>query len=304
MACTDEEFDLTQQKNLMDKDDLFDLAGNPAFISGIYNYCDRWCERCPFTSRCLLYATEQQDPDLADPETRDITNEKFWRKLQAIFASTARMIAEHAAEAGIDLDAVDVTEEMAAQERDEAEAKQNELSLAAKHYARMTEDWFKQEFAGEEVVHDDTAVASASEDKDLTIGDAIEVIRWYQFFIAAKIFRALTGGRRAGEQTDEEDNLFGTDFSAEGEEDFDYEAVLAKTARMDANGSAKVALIALDRSISAWRTLQVFLPEKADTIMPILIDLDRLRRTAELRFPQARDFIRPGLDEAFSEFVS
>ncbi|MCB0550950.1 MAG: hypothetical protein KDD19_25495 [Phaeodactylibacter sp.] len=29
-------------------------------IPGIYNYCDRWCERCSFTSRCLLYAQEQE----------------------------------------------------------------------------------------------------------------------------------------------------------------------------------------------------------------------------------------------------
>src|SRR2546425_6667801 len=107
MARTDEEFDLTQPKIVMDKNDPFDLAENPAFISGIYNYCDRWCERCSFTSRCLLYATEQADPDLDDPEVRDIRNEKFWRKLQEIFTSTARMIAEHAAEAGIDLDAGD-----------------------------------------------------------------------------------------------------------------------------------------------------------------------------------------------------
>jgi hypothetical protein len=34
--------------------------------------------------RCFLYATEQADPDLDDPEVRDITNEKFWRKLQSI----------------------------------------------------------------------------------------------------------------------------------------------------------------------------------------------------------------------------
>jgi len=306
MARIDEEFGLTQQKIVMDKNDLFDLAGNPAFISGIYNYCDRWCERCPFTSRCLLYATEQADPDLDDPEIRDIRNEKFWRKLQTIFASTARMIAEHAAEAGIDLDAVDATEEMAAHEREMDEAKQNELSQAAKHYAVMVEDWFKDEFATEEDVHTDTTVTSESGDEDWTVRDAVEVIRWYQFFIAAKIFRALTGARHIDEQPDEEDDLFGADFSAEDDEDedFDYDAVVAKSARMDANGSAKVALIALDRSIGAWRTLQVLLKEKAETIMPMLMELDHLRRTAELRFPKARDFIRPGFDEEFSEFVS
>ena len=28
------------------------------FIPSIHNYCDRWCERCPFTSRCRAYAIE------------------------------------------------------------------------------------------------------------------------------------------------------------------------------------------------------------------------------------------------------
>ena len=27
------------------------------FIVGIFNYCDRWCERCPLTSRCRVFAT-------------------------------------------------------------------------------------------------------------------------------------------------------------------------------------------------------------------------------------------------------
>jgi hypothetical protein len=30
------------------------------FISGIYNYCDRWCERCRFTAHCRVFATEQK----------------------------------------------------------------------------------------------------------------------------------------------------------------------------------------------------------------------------------------------------
>ena len=26
------------------------------FIVGIFNYCDSWCQRCAFTSRCHLFA--------------------------------------------------------------------------------------------------------------------------------------------------------------------------------------------------------------------------------------------------------
>ena len=44
----------------MDKDKLIKMAENPHLIPGIYNYCDRWCERCTFTSRCLTFLTEEE----------------------------------------------------------------------------------------------------------------------------------------------------------------------------------------------------------------------------------------------------
>src|SRR5258706_8545567 len=30
------------------------------YIPGVYNYCDRWCERCRFQSRCRSFAMEQE----------------------------------------------------------------------------------------------------------------------------------------------------------------------------------------------------------------------------------------------------
>ncbi len=29
-------------------------------ISGIYNYCDRWCEKCAYTNRCLLFKQQAE----------------------------------------------------------------------------------------------------------------------------------------------------------------------------------------------------------------------------------------------------
>ena len=57
---------------------LKELACDPRFISGIHNYCDRWCERCPLTSRCLGYAVEQQDA--GDPVKKTV------RRLDGIHA--------------------------------------------------------------------------------------------------------------------------------------------------------------------------------------------------------------------------
>lgn len=289
----------------MNKTQLTDLADNPAFISGIYNYCDRWCERCAFTSRCFLYATEQADPDANDPEIRDINNDKFWRKLHDIFTETATMISEWAAETGVDLNSVDVTKEMAEHEREIEAAEQDELSVMASHYATTVASWFQDEFGDGEHLHDDSANGSATVSDDLTARDAAEIIQWYQLFIAVKLMRALSRPASIDEDSDDEDVLT-ADFlpAEETDEQVDYDAVISRAHRIDSNGSAKVALVAIDRSTAAWGALQLSLPDKAHTINPILLELDRLRRLTEKRFPQARDFIRPGLDEVLSEFVS
>ncbi|HBB96859.1 MAG TPA: hypothetical protein DC054_15885 [Blastocatellia bacterium] len=289
----------------MNKTQLTDLANNPAFISGIYNYCDRWCERCAFTSRCFLYATEQADPDANDPELRDLTNEKFWQKLQNIFADTARIISEWAAETGIDLDSVDVTEEMAEHKREMEAAEQDELSKMARHYAMTVQNWFRDQFVTDEDVHDDAMNGSEPVSENVTARDAAEIIQWYQFFIAVKLTRALSRPASIDESSDDEDVLTADFLPAEETDELvDYDAVISRAHRIDSNGSAKVALVAIDRSTAAWGALQLSLPDKAHTINQMLVELDRLRRLTEKRFPQARDFIRPGLDEVLSEFVS
>src|ERR1700752_4405728 len=38
------------------------------FIVGIYNYCDRWCAKCRFTSRCRVFADCAEHEAAATPE--------------------------------------------------------------------------------------------------------------------------------------------------------------------------------------------------------------------------------------------
>ncbi len=253
---------------------LIDLANNPNFISGIYNYCDRWCERCPFSSRCMVYASEKEDDD-GDPEARDVTNEAFWRKLASIFEDTKQMMAHWAKEAGIDLNQVDE----AANERREkrrSDAARDELAVAAGDYANTVTKWFT---GFDQVLNvTDLPPHEAEAEEMEQIEEAREVIHWYQYQIAVKLMRALS--------------------SRSDEAEWPVEA--ADEAK-DSDGSAKVALIAMDRSVSAWRLMQMCLPERADTVIPMILELERLRQSTELRFPKARDFIRPGFDEVLGD---
>ena len=282
----------------MRKTELRELARSRDFITGIYNYCDRWCERCPFTARCLVYASENADDVSADPEVHDINSAKFWSRLESIFQEAHEMILEWAEEAGIDLDEIEADAGLTDREQQKQDAKQHELSLSARRYAELVQQWFTEEFAVEQRVHDDTTGRSKNTEDDIDVSDAIEVIRWYQFFVAAKVFRALMG---LDDKADD-DALLADGVFADTEPD-DNEMEFAG-AGDDSDGSAKIALIAIDRSSSAWRVMQGSLPEKTASIKPMLVELERLRRGAEQTFPQARDFIRPGFDEVISEFVS
>src|SRR5688500_4274409 len=68
-------------------------------IPGIYNYCDRWCERCYFTERCAVY----EDEDNASPESKDITNKAFWDRLSHNFTKAHKLLEQAAEHVGLDL---------------------------------------------------------------------------------------------------------------------------------------------------------------------------------------------------------
>lgn len=246
--------------------DLLKLAEDPRFISGIYNYCDRWCERCSFTAHCLTYAMGEDAED--DAAAHDISNENFWQQMHAILQQTLEMIAELASEKGIDLEPIDA-ESVVEEKRRRAAARENPLSRSATAYADMVSRWFDE--APEQIT------GGVGHLTDEVIQDATEVINWYQFQIAVKIMRGLTGRR---------------DEKSEGD------------SQKDSDGSVKVALIGIDRSIIAWRKLLDHLPEKQENILPILFHLEKLRRKTEQAFPNARNFIRPGFDTLHGRLVS
>jgi hypothetical protein len=261
----------------MKKEDIKKIAKNENFIPGIYNYCDRWCERCPFTSRCMNFAMSKKYTD--DPEASDINNEKFWHSISEIFKVTREMLEESAQELGIDLDAIDF-EETAREESIKDKIVQNhECCRTAKKYSEMVDELFASEYIPAlRVVGKPEAKKSVELKKidsfegPLSIEEVVEVICWYQHFIYIKLMRSVRG-------------ILGN--SSDLLEDYPK----------DSDGSAKVALIAIDRSMAAWTHMHNYFPSLRAQILTILAHLDRLRGRVETIFPEARNFIRPGFDE-------
>jgi hypothetical protein len=258
--------------------DLFKLAGDPRFIPGIYNYCDRWCERCSFASRCLTYAIDAEDSN--DLSARDLNNKIFWGKLHAIFRKTAEMLNKLAEQMGIDLTSLD-KESLSERVSHQIDGADNhELVRASRQYIQMTDEWLESEYSLFEqkegelnsllgIGIDETRVHSEAD----SIHDAVEIICWYQHQIYVKLKRAFI------------------------RDDFIDEEWRDAFLQSDSDGSAKVALIGIDRSIGAWGKLCEHFPERTDGILNILVYLYRLRRRVEQLFPQARNFKRPGFDD-------
>ncbi|MBA7649428.1 hypothetical protein ES703_57225 [subsurface metagenome] len=272
---------LIQKVNkIMDKEYIKKLAEDPRFIPGIYNYCDRWCERCPLTSQCLNFAVSEEQFD--DPQSRDVNNKVFWDKLSEIFQDTLEMVKETAQEHGIDLDSLDLQQATEEYEITRDIAENHECCQAAKEYGQIAKNWFDSAGKLFEQKADDIGLKAQLElpnsdpaEEAASLKDSVDIIRWYQHFIYVKHVRAVRGILEETSQS--------------------LDAVPG-----DSNGSAKIALIAMDRSIAAWGQMRRHFPDHEDAILDILVHLDRLRRKTEAVFPDARAFIRPGFDSTSS----
>jgi hypothetical protein len=248
-------------------------------IPGIHNYCDRWCERCHFTSRCAVF----EEVSEVSPEEQDIKNKAFWDRLAMNFQNAITLLQKAAKEHGIDLDDVSPEEEQRFEEMEKERwgfAKQHPIGQLSNRYWKEADQWFKKRNAvkdiGNELVrHFEMGINNESETRDnLTeLKDALDIIRWYMFFIETKLMRALMG--KFDEDSWEEENGF----------------------QKDSNGSAKIALMALDRSMQAWMLLYRLLPQEEDSILELLATLQKIKRITEKEFPEAWKFIRPGFDE-------
>ena len=245
----------------MNKNELIKEAKKSKYISGIFNYCDRWCERCQFTSRCLNYKIGKEN--YSDLEKHDISTAEFWEGFANLMKDTLEMIQDMVKEMDIDLESIETDKSEKG-----AENVFHLTSEMANKYISLVDDWFDST----KYVYEDSELyqkLNNSKEAVVKFDDITQIIRWYQMQIYVKLQRALDGEE--------------TDFS----EDFPK----------DSDGSAKVALIGIDRSIGAWTKMLKFFPDRKIKLLKIISFLKRLCSIVEKTFPKAREFVRPGFDE-------
>ena len=249
------------------------------FIDGIFNYCDRWCERCYFTSRCQVFEQVEQ----LTPEEMDISNKKFWDTLSKNLSDAKELLYQAGEKHGFDIEKLTKTEFQEFekdQKRSRKKIKDTELDRLTQEYIRMADDWLKNNDHIRQIQKDvlqQMSLGIQSDEKTLfyvqTIKDCLEIVQWYLFMIGVKFNRALSG--KLEDDGWEEANGF----------------------QKDSDGSAKVALLSAKRSFDAWLKLFELLPNEEQNLIPILGLLQKILKKGEEDFPNAKNFIRPGFDE-------
>jgi hypothetical protein len=245
------------------------MSRDSQFIDGIFNYCDRWCERCPMTSRCRVYAMEQE---MTQPRARaEAENELFWQGIEDHLEKSLEEYEPPGELIDGDLDLDEPSDEELEEIQREQEWRRKitasqDLAVVTHEYADAVDRWFKKH--GSDLEKSPTRT---TRELKPDVSDAAAVISWYQYQIHVKSLRALNG------HLDED---FGDD-----------------PRQSDWNGSAKVALLGIERSMSAWSLLRDLLPGRKDSIVEMLRRCGWMRRLLLDRFADARSFVRPGFDD-------
>lgn len=260
---------LTNRRNFIDtcrwRDKLSRMSKKSGrYIVGIFNYCDSWCERCAFTDRCRNFHMQRAiERQIEREERRQAAGETPPPTPWDEYEKAAEKI-----EPWLEQERRAFALKEAKKERD---IRKSPLTRRAKKYSDATYEWVKS--------HD-----GKIDESNAAATDAFSVVAWYMFLIQVKLMRA--------QHIDSAADDF-EDFDPKDPDDAELAEAIDESQRDDNNGSAKVALIGIDRSIAAWAVLRANGYKEAEDFIR---QLDQLRSVAEMVFPNARDFIRPGLD--------
>ncbi len=246
------------------------------YIPLVHNYCDRWCERCTVRSRCRLFA---EDPGMAlVEEHKEHENQAFWDYLAVMLSAANECARKISKECGLEEsfpDDYDFEEDGMVEFEFEAGIKENfeselqftpqALSVIASDYGNQVWEWLQGN--KERFVRLKQDLDMINENSSKIFSDALEVIRWYGQFIMVKVERALLVLNR----------------------EFEMDA-------FDRFTSAKIALIAVNRTMGAFSTLIQWW-HSDDEILVFLSKLTDMNNAIITIFPETVEMSRPGFED-------
>lgn len=227
-------------------------------IDFISSYCDSWCERCAFTNRCSAFACSAAIAMCGSAE-------------QGIELAVGRPQSPHGSEDERERDLPEFVNQMPTDEeiamfsRLENERRKRieatPLSRMTWTFTRLSHKWIQRH-------------QELERHQDPMVREAFRIACWDSSLITVKLHRAMDGQDRVALQEDDEDE---------------------SRIQNDWNGSAKVAILCIQRSQDAWTMLGSALDDTAAASLAGA--LGNLQRAVLDQFPEALKFVRPGFDD-------
>jgi hypothetical protein len=218
-----------------------------------------YCDgRCPRCPFNERCLSFLEDRDLEAQQGPVTNDEALAEALERSIQRTIEFLKAAAEREGVDLSTALAAGPTASD--DPARHRRDPLVVRAREYANMAHP----------VMQALGPILALRDDSALT--DAADTIAWFSTLLAPKICRAIAS--RADAADDPNDR------------------------QSDANGSAKVARLAIAESRRAWGVLMEAGKATADGVPAAAVKmLDDIDRQLAERFPLAMEFVRPGFDE-------
>lgn len=269
------------------------------FIPGVYNYCDRRCERCRFVRQCRVGIVDVDDIGEAEDAVGSGKVEDLKERLHKLMNMPPKPENDDAEEDGddafdmgddddegfnFDFDPNDY-EPDPEDEKEQAEidrkTKEHSLTNLGSTYTMMVGEWLKPResdlkasgvslYGGDELGY-----TGARTPESLVLSEALDEILWFRYMLHIKCQRAVSG------KIEDPDWLLDIGIGP---------------IQSDWNGTAKLAIEIVGRCQEAWTTVAELLPEAADDIVPIQELLRRIGEELKKEFPHTERFVRAGFD--------
>lgn len=251
----------------MDKNKLLELTKSGEFISGIFNYCDRWCEKCSYTNKCLNY--HMLNERLAKRQNKEEDSaEDMLNDVRESFALAHEIINDYMEKENIKLDTKELYEIGKREKQIFNKVNRNKIIIESKNYFKLVLAFFKQySFYFGQLMN---KVPSPDDEETIKEREAAEIIMQYQMLIYTKLARAIH------ELYEDEDDY-----------DDEYDDKLV---------SARIAIVSIEKSIASWQLIHDTYPTYEEEAKAFITMLSKIRKGVDKLLPKVVNYKRPYFD--------
>lgn len=243
-------------------------------IPGIFNYCDRWCERCFYSNKCLVFQKESEqkikhilkDEDPDDPAVfaQDITD-----NFREAFETLNKMMEgmDDKIDLDEDVDYIDETEEIQETNTEmyDLHSKSDEFFKECSIFIKKIEAHFPKQ--NNEFIHENK--------EQKLLAEVVAILSWYSPQILVKCKRANFSLKEINLAVDEEMRGYATE---------------------DLNVTLKIAYLGIQKCLQVLRDLYNQMNEFSDEIISLLVIGNDTEKELLKLFPEIPNYKRPYFD--------